>query len=179
MKTLMKKLMMVALLSLVFISGCKKKDEYGSMTVQMTDAPGDYLHVYVDVKQVDVHYSNNQGNNGWIALATNAGVYDLIALQNNVTAVLSNGVQVPAGKVNQMRLLLGNNNTVVLSADSSSHALTIPSSYNTGIKLNVDATVPANQNVTITLDYDADASVSKNGNGEYMMSPVIKVKSVQ
>lgn len=183
MKTLVSKLMALILVAIVALGGCKKKDESGRMTVYMTDAPGDYLHVYVDVKQVEIHYSNGNSNsnttNGWVNLATNAGVYDLLALQNNVTATLVNGTTLPSGKVNQMRMILGTNNSLMLK-DSTTHALTIPSSYTSGLKINLDGTIPSNNgNVTITLDFDADASVSKNGNGEYMMNPVIKVKSIQ
>lgn len=164
---------MLVLAALAFMWGCKKSDPNGYMTVKMTDAPGDYMHVNVDIQKVEVHYAN--GNN-WVTLSTNAGVYDLLALQNNVTAVLANNTQVPAGKVSQMRLMLGTNNTVQLTADSSIHPLTIPSAYNSGVKINVDQTIPSNQTLVITLDYDADKSINKNGNGEYIMNPVISVK---
>lgn len=176
MKTMMRKGMLGCLMLLAFMWGCKKSDPNGYMTVMMTDAPGDYLQVNVDIKQVSVHYAN--GNN-WVNLNTNAGVYNLLTLQNNLTTVLAANTQVPAGKVSQMRLLLGSNNTVMLSSDSSIHPLKIPSAYTSGVKINVDAQVPGQQTVTITLDYDADASVNKEGNGEYIMNPVIRVKSVQ
>lgn len=173
------KRILVACLLITAFAGCKKDSPNGYMTVKMTDAPGDYLQVKVDVQKVEVHYSNGNNNSGWTSLNTNAGVYDLLTLQNNVTAVLENNTQVPSGKVTQMRLILGSNNSVMLSADSSVHPLVIPSSYNTGIKINVDAQVPGNATVTITLDYDADASINLNGSGEYIMNPVIKVKSIQ
>jgi hypothetical protein len=172
MKTL-KMGMLGGLVLVAFMWGCKKKDADGGMRVLLTDAPGPYLHVNVDVQKVEAHYAN--GNN-WVTLNSVPGIYDLIALQNNVTAVLANNTQVPAGKVSQMRLILGTNNTVVLSSDSSTHPLSIPSSYNTGVKINIDATIPSNQTVTITLDYDANKSINKNGNGEYIMNPVISAK---
>jgi hypothetical protein len=175
MKMMMKKGMLAAML-LAFVWGCKKSDPNGYMTVMMTDAPGDYLQVNVDIKQVSVHYAN--GNN-WVNLNTNAGVYNLLTLQNNITTVLANNTQVPSGKVSQIRLLLGTNNTVMLSADSSIHPLKIPSAYTSGVKINVDAQIPSQNSVTITLDYDADASVNKEGNGDYIMNPVIRVKSIQ
>lgn len=184
MKTLIRLLTCISLSALFLLGGCKKKDENGRMTVQMTDTPGEYDHVYVDVKQVEIHYSNDNTNSNasdsWTSLATSAGVYDLLALQNGVAAVLVNNTQLPAGRVSQMRLLLGTNNSVVLKSDHSSHPLTIPSSYTSGLKLNLTASIPANNgSVIITLDFNAAASVSVNGAGEYMMNPVIKVKSIQ
>lgn len=169
--------MLASLVLAASVVGCKKQSDSGYMTVMMTDAPGDYLHVNVDVQRVEVHYAS--GNAGWVALNTHAGVYDLLALQNNVTAVLAGNVQLPAGKITQLRLILGSNNTVMLK-DSTVHPLTIPSSANTGIKIDVNgAVVPNNATVTVTLDYDADASINLGGNGVFTMNPVIKVKSIQ
>lgn len=173
MKTITMK-MLAGLVLVAFMWGCKKSNPDGYMKVMLTDAPGDYLHVNVDIQKVEVHYAN--GNN-WVTLTMGSQhIFDLLALQNNVTAVLAQNTQVPAGKVSQMRLYLGTNNTVVLSSDSSTHPLTIPSAVQSGIKINVDATIPSNQTVVITLDYDADKSINKNGNGEYIMNPVIQTR---
>lgn len=166
--------MLAGLALVAFMWGCKKSSADGYMMVKMTDAPGDYLHVYVDIQKVEVHYAN--GNNWQTLTMGSQHVFDLLTLQNNVTAVLAQNTQVPAGKVSQMRLILGANNSVVLSSDSSTHPLTVPSAYQSGVKINVDATIPSNQTVTITLDYDADKSINKNGNGEYIMNPVIQTK---
>jgi hypothetical protein len=157
----------------VFGAGCKK-DQYGNMTVKMTDAPGDYLQVNVDVSHVEAHYDNN---NGWVQLPTQSGIYDLLTLQNNVTTVLANGTHLPVGRINQLRLVLGNNNSVMLR-DSTIHDLKIPSSEQSGVKINVNSVIPANGNLVITLDYDADKSVNQEGNGDYIMKPVIKVQSI-
>ena len=176
MKTIMKKGMFAVMLLAAFMWGCKKSDPYGHITMLLTDAPGDYLEVNVDIQKASVHYANG---NSWVDLNTNAGVYDLLTLQNNLTAVLVNNTQVPSGRVSQIRLLLGANSSVKLSADSSVHMLTVPSAYTSGVKINVNTQMPSQNSVTITLDFDADASVVKEGNGGYTMKPVIKVKSVQ
>jgi hypothetical protein len=144
------------------------------MTVKMTDAPGDYLQVNVDIAKVEIHYTNSAG---WITLNTQNGVYDLLTLQNNVTMLLANGSQLPVGEVSQIRLLLGTNNTVMLN-DSIIHELKIPSSEQTGIKINVHAIIPHDNNLVVILDYDADKSVNKEGNGEYTMKPVITVENI-
>jgi hypothetical protein len=176
MKTPGRILMIMALTSMAIFSSCKK-DKQGNMTVRLTDAPGDYLKVNVDIQLVEVHYANSSGGS-WTSLSTNAGVYDLLTLQNNITTVLAAGTNIPAGKITQLRMILGSNNSVLLK-DSTTHALKIPSSWNTGIKVNVNANVPANNNLVVTLDYDADASIHREGNGEYIMNPVVKVKSIQ
>ena len=120
MKTKITRWMLASLVLVASLMGCKKQIDTGYMTVMMTDAPGDYLHVNVDVQRVEVHYANGNSNADWVALNTHAGVYDLLALQHNATAVLAGNVQLPAGKITQMRLILGSNNTVMLK-DSTTH----------------------------------------------------------
>ncbi|MDF2436063.1 MAG: starch-binding domain-like protein [Bacteroidota bacterium] len=174
MKLPVQSLIVLAFTSLL-ISGCKKEADRGNMTVKMTDAPGDYAEVNVDVRAVEVHYSNN-GN--WTSLPTQTGIYNLLDLQNNITTVLATGTNIPAGNVSQIRLILGSNNTVMLR-DSTIYDLKIPSSEQSGIKINVNTAIPPAGTVTVTLDYDADKSVNQEGNGDYIMKPVIKVLSVQ
>jgi len=53
--------------------------------------------------------------------------------------------------------------------------VTIPSGE---VKLNRGFDLPANGTTTITLDFDGDKSINQTGNGTYMMSPVIAIKSV-
>jgi hypothetical protein len=171
MKTFMK---ICLICGIVFtVAGCKK-EKYGDLIIKMTDAPGDYLQVNVDIRQVEVHYAS--GHN-WVTLHTQSGMYDLLTLQHNVTALLATGAHIPAGDVSQIRLILGGNNTVMLN-DSTIHQLKIPSAEQSGVKINVHAIVPPGDPLIITLDFDADKSVNKEGNGDYIMKPVITVKEI-
>jgi uncharacterized protein DUF4382 len=54
--------------------------------------------------------------------------------------------------------------------------LTIPSGE---VKLNRGFDLAADGTTTIVLDFDGDKSIHETGNGRFMMSPVIGVKSVQ
>ncbi|MFN3444825.1 MAG: DUF4382 domain-containing protein [Bacteroidia bacterium] len=158
------------------LTSCEKPDseERGQFSVQMTDAPGDFLQVNVDVKSVEVHYSNQ---NAWTELSTKAGVYNLLDLQNEVTVMLTDTGSLPTGKITQVRLILGEQNNVMLK-DSSTFPLTIPSSENTGIKINLNTDVLPNQHVNVLLDFDAALSVHQTGMGEYKLQPVILVKRI-
>lgn len=166
--------------------GCKKEDKEsegsGYMQMELTDTPGNYLHVYVDVQSVQVHRSNTDtaaasGSSGWITLNTRDTIYDLLTLQNNITAVLCDSTLLPAGKITQMRLILGTNNTVVLN-DGSTQMLNIPSSANTGIKINLNTTIEKDKTTRVVIDFNADESINLVGGGVYQMKPVIKVKSI-
>lgn len=176
MKTIGK--IVIMLIGIVMIaSSCNKDAGTSRMYVKMKDAPGDFQQVNVEVIGVQIHYSNDsQGNAGWISLPTNAGVYDLLELQNNVTAVLTDPTDIPAGSVTQMRLILGSNNTVMV--DSVIHSLSTPSAQNTGLKFNLGTTFIDNESYEVLIDFDAAASIVVEGNGSFSLKPVIKVEDI-
>lgn len=158
----------------IVFSGCNKKSEEGfsSLTVKMIDAPGDFQQVNVEVLQVKVNHSTT----GWVDLPTVAGVYDLLTLQNDVSATLVNVGSLPAGKINQLRLILGSNNTVMV--DSIVYPLSTPSAQMSGLKINLNHQFFPNQLYELVLDFEAETSIVKQGNGEYSLKPVIKITSI-
>ena len=157
---------------MVSLYSCKKETPMGNMSVTMTDAPTNLKQVNVDVIGVEIETAAN----GWVTLPINAGVYDLLTLQNDVSAVLAPSTSIPAGRVNQLRLHLGVNNSVMDSSNIT-YPLIIPSGSETGLKINVDQTVVVNHTLTIQLDFDAGSSIVQTTNG-YQLKPVLKIKSV-
>lgn len=174
----MKKNLLIPIFSGLLIAGiaysCSKHEGRGNakLTVRMVDAPGDFQQVNVDVLEVRVHNEND----GWISLPTNAGIYDLLTLQNDVSATLVNQGALPDGKINQFRLVLGSNNTVMV--DSVVYDLATPSAQQSGLKLNVKTNFDANELYEIVVDFDAEKSIVTKGNGEYSLKPVLKLLEV-
>lgn len=162
-------------ISALSIVGCNKMKGEGTMVVKMTDAPGDYDSVVVEVEQVFVHYSESD-DNGWTELPTNEGQYDLLLLQDGVTTTLVDGGIVPVGKINQMRLLLGDDNYVVI--EDQSYPLLLSSQDKTGLKINVGGMIHDGDSIQITLDFDANASIVEEGNGAYRLKPVVKLDEI-
>lgn len=172
MKNLFKLTGIIALLALGVMACEKAPQGTGKMTVKMKDAPIAFDSVNVEVLRVDVHTSAN----GWVSLPTNAGVYNLLDLQNDVTAVLATNVELPVGSISQMRLILGTENNVVV--DSVSYNLELSSQSNTGLKFNLDATINNGDTVEVLIDFDAEKSIVVNGNGSFKLKPVIGVESI-
>ena len=173
------------------LAGCSSNHAsgpgFGTMSVRMTDAPGDFEHVYLVVDQVSAHLagSGDEGTTfvqadtdtvvsegGWIVLEDTPATYDLLALQNGVFTTIGLG-KVPAGRYTQIRLKLGSGSTVVV--DGAEHALTVPSGLQTGLKLVGNFDVPANGLLDVALDFDAARSVHQNGRGTYILRPTVKV----
>ncbi|MBD3638638.1 MAG: DUF4382 domain-containing protein [Crocinitomicaceae bacterium] len=166
------KFLVLAITTALFF-GCQKYGGEGELAVRMTDAPGNYDSVMVEVETVQVHYAGGQG---WTTLNTNNGIYDLLLLQDSVTVLIANQNSIPVGDITQMRVILGDNNWVVV--DSTSHPLLLSSQDKTGIKINVNAPIQANTQMVIVLDFDAYESIVEEGNGMYRLKPVIKVDSL-
>jgi hypothetical protein len=158
----------------------------GTLRVHVTDAPScGYDEVNVTIEKVRVHQSSTagDGDGGWseIVLAPARRV-DLLSLSNGVLEELGE-TPLPSGKYTQLRLVLADNsagapfaNSVVLSDTGAEVALDTPSAQQSGLKMNVDIDVPADQVVDVVLDFDACKSVVKRGNsGRYNLKPVVSV----
>jgi hypothetical protein len=191
MKTTAKIIAAFAIACVMVTTGCNKENNPGTgigkgyMAVNMTEervGSGDtpsppvvYNALYIDITSVEVHYSDmRQGTAGWIALSTKAGIYDLLTLQNNITAAIADETTIPAGNITQVRLILGPNNSILIGGDAQ-QTLTVPSRE---IKINVKTEVATGKHYVIALAFDADKSVVVEGNGSFSLKPVIAVKSI-
>jgi hypothetical protein len=170
------KMAMVLLAPAVFLFSCDSNDEVTTGTsilrIKLTDSPGNYKAVYVDIQEIRINASDEE-NSGWVTLDNiNAGVYDLMKLTNGVDTLLGEN-EIPSGKISQIRLVLGDMNSVVDGEDSV--GMQTPSAQQSGLKLNVHTTLEPDLTYEILLDFDAASSVVKAGNsGKYLLKPVIR-----
>lgn len=146
--------------------------ETSNVRVFLTDAPGDYKAVYIDIQ--DVQVKSTDTTKGWVSLdSIQTGIYDLLKLSNGLDTLLGNAM-LPAGKLSQIRLILGSNNSVVLK-NNDSIQLKTPSAQQSGLKLQLNDSLIAGVTYDIILDFDACKSVVKAGkSGKYNLKPVIR-----
>lgn len=169
------KIIIPTLIVFFALIGCNKdKSSYGHMVVNMKDAPIEFKEVNVDIREVQVHYSGNES--GWKTLNTNTGLYDLLKLQDGVTAVIADEEELPIGKVTQIRLILGVNNTVL--TQDTIYPLELSSQDKTGLKLNTNFSVFSNKTVKILVDFDAEKSIVVASDSTFKLKPVLKIDSV-
>ncbi|MFM9028870.1 MAG: DUF4382 domain-containing protein, partial [Bacteroidota bacterium] len=153
----------------VALFACQEKESSPTafLSISITDAPGNYDNVFVEVTGVEVHTDVG----GWQLLAVDSGIYDLLTLQNGIDTVLAIPQSVPSGLISQVRLILGDSNTVVVGG--TSYPLDLSSQDITGLKCNLHDTLQPNTTYDILLDFDADRSVLQQGNGVYRLKPVV------
>lgn len=165
--------LLIAAFAALAACGSSSGGDTGTMSVRLVDGPTpEYDAVKLDVRSVSIH----SGADGWITLGTPNKVINLLALTGGVAETLAEGATLPAGHYDQMRLLLGPDNSVVLSSDHTEHALKVPSGMQSGVKLNVSFDVAPNTTKDVFIDFDAHRSVfvHETGSGKYLLRPVVR-----
>jgi hypothetical protein len=137
------------------------------VAIKMTDAPGPYEAVLIDLQGVEI----TGGGGETVTLNVKKGIYNLLDLTNGVSTLIATDM-LQTSKVEQIRLILGTNNSVTVNGVS--YPLSTPSAEQTGLKLQVHQTLEQGILYTILLDFDANKSVVSLGNGGYKLKPVIR-----
>lgn len=151
-----------------FIVACKKESGTTTLRIRLTDAPASYEEVNIDLKEVNVKL--NDDSSGWITMETKAGIYNLLGLQNGIDTLISEG-EFPQGTVKEIRLVLGNENTIKEGGEV--HPLTIPSGSESGLKIKLNKSLQGGID-SVVVDFDAAMSVNLESGG-YKLRPVIRV----
>lgn len=162
---------------MLFSTGCESmgnEADFGTLTVEMTDAPIDSADaVNVAIQRVEVH--NQADNEGWVVLNEVNKTYNLLALVNGATTVLGSK-ELEAGTYNQIRLILApDGHSIVI--EGQEYSMMVPSGAQTGVKLNINAEIEPGIEYTMLLDFDASRSVVQAGQNnpavKYLLKPVI------
>jgi len=179
---LIKNLKFLALLfSLVFLYNCNddsngmdSTEGTSKISVKLVDGPGDFDNVFVEVVDVMVKVNDDsEDDSGWVSLdPINTGVYDLLDLTGGVNVLLVDDFQIPSGMLNQIRLVLGDDNTVVI--DGETFPLNTPSAQQSGLKVKVNEVLEPGFTYDFVLDFDVEQSiVIAGGSGNINLKPVI------
>lgn len=153
--------------------GSSSNDAPARINVHLVDAPGDYVQLFLDVREVQIN-----GPDGWQTLGTwTGGPIDLLTLTNGVSETLAANAPISAGHYGQMRLLLGPDSTVVVEGLDAPQPLKVPSGMQSGVKLNVNFDVEPGTTKDVFIDFDAHKSifVHRAGNSDqYILRPVVR-----
>ncbi len=169
-----KNLIWVLLLTVgsIILFACNKEDSTQDAHVQfrLTDAPGAFDAVYVDIQSIEV----KAGENSQTITLVRPGIYNLLDFTNGLDTLMAD-ISLAPGRLNQIRLILGSDNSVVVGGIS--YPLATPSAEQSGLKLNVQYDLLAGVSYTYTIDFDAGRSIVLLGNGSYLLKPVIRVRT--
>lgn len=156
----------------------------GTLSASLTDAPAcGFDAVNVTVSKVRVHASGSASDteSGWTDITLSpARKINLLNLTNGTLDLLGT-TSLPAGKYNQVRLVLDPNtgiglaNSVVPSGSTTELGLDTPSAVQSGLKLNGEFEVVGGARTDIVIDFDACKSIVTKGKDRYALKPVVKL----
>jgi hypothetical protein len=137
------------------VSACSdsttSSDGTGQLTVRLTDAPfpfGQVASVNVHVVRIDAMLADPSEDDaedaddmdGWTTIATPDDAFDLLDLQNGVTANLG-AATLPTGTYRGFRLIIDPEQSGVVLNDGSEPDVMWPSAAQTGIKIKLDEAI--------------------------------------
>jgi hypothetical protein len=176
---------------LLTLSACGSGDQGsadGQVSLSITDAPID------GATSVVVQFSGvafkREGAAAEIVenLAPSPRQLDLLQYQEGRAALLLDGVILPAGKYEWIRLIVDNESSVrdsyLVQATGEECELRVPSGAESGLKLNRGFTLPADGSIALTIDFDLRKSVHAppGQNGEapdcsqgYLLRPTLRI----
>ena len=161
-------------LGILFLTACNDNPESARLVIKLVDQPGDYKAVNVDIQGITVHTNGEaeESEAGWVALAgANVGVKNLLDFTGGTELTLAD-TDFPAGKISQIRLILGSDNSVSID---ETYPLKTPSAQQSGLKLQVHENLVAGITYEFKLDFDAANSIIHTGADLYILKPVIRV----
>lgn len=162
-----------------------------SVRVLLTDAPADYLaSAVVEIGRIEILPADDGPA---IVLVEDAGEYDLLQLQNGVTAQLGN-TTIDAGSYTQLRMIVESAELTLADGytftdGSTTRTLFVPSGSQTGIKVNLG---PANGGgegaleirpgeTVLVVDFDVARNFVMQGDAEspagiqgFLFTPVLR-----
>lgn len=153
-------------------TSCSTEIERSHLEVWLTDSPGDYEEVNIDIQGVEINRNEGNETTGWVALNVTKGVYNLLHLSNGVDTLLGTA-DLPSGRLSQVRLVLGTNNTIKIGGEVK--PLITPNKFQFLLKVLVQTQMSPGGKYALKLDFDAARSIKDNGDGTYTLKPVIRL----
>ena len=190
---------------IVIYSSCRKEASSSSsvpqgqqrVSIRLSDNGVKFDAVNVDIQSVAVQVipdscinkyhddEDHDGNNdhdhdsasrcaSWDTLSINPGVYNLLDLANGVDTILASGLTV-SGKITKIRLILGDNNSVVI--DSVQYPLTLWNNIHTvTIALRgEDVDQITTNDLQFWLDFDCGRSIVRLRDNQFVLRPYLRV----
>lgn len=151
----------------------------GQLVINLVDAPNPQIdQLVVNVTQVTAHSSSA----GWVVVQSFATPLQLDLLQLKTNSVQLGLVNLPPGKITQIRLYLTQDGNYVVPHDQTDHqVLKVPSGYQSGIKIHGPWEITECSRTAVTLDFDGEHSLEyhQTGTDLWILRPVIRAKSVE
>ncbi|WP_455169098.1 DUF4382 domain-containing protein [Aegicerativicinus sediminis] len=178
------KLRLVILLSIVtFFFNCSDSvetlppQESTNISVTLESSLASYDALNVEISDVLVKTKDNgAAPDCWISLHANGlGNINLLELTNGSNLMIVNNLPVKTSEIYEVRLVLGNNNTVII--DGQSYSVSAPENHQEGLSVPSIHLLKGGNNYTINLKVNIDNAVVENSVNNYKyLNPTMEVQ---
>ncbi|MDO8504493.1 MAG: DUF4382 domain-containing protein [Candidatus Liptonbacteria bacterium] len=142
----------------------------GKLVIGITDAAAEIQNVssiMMTVEKVEVQSAAQ----GWITVASSSKQYDLLQLKQTGAVALLADVNLSAGTYDQLRLTISK---VLVTASGTVQEAKLPSGT---LKIVGRLVILDGKTATAVLDFKADKSLHVTGNGKFILTPVVNLKT--
>ena len=169
----------IAVLAMTMVA-CKKEDVQPTNSngtsqtfkVKMTDSPGDYASLDVEITKVEAYLQND----GWITLNSESQVVSVLDLTNGAETTLASRTGLEAGLYTKLRLTFGSQGQLGLLASGSGAMLMADLNWGSSqqVEIEINEQLSANAGVEVLLDFHVAQSIYQQAQ-DYFINPTITV----
>lgn len=179
----MKKLALSSMIAFALIAiavvSCKKENVApgkGTFKVRMTDSPGDYEALNVQLVSVEAFSESS----GWVSLNSETQSFDVLELTNGYERVVAHNSSVDAGIYTLLRLKFGASNSLKYLNETSIGGASAVISVSTDLQwvgprevtIAINEQVSESANAEVLLDFNVAESIIEDAE-MYILEPVI------
>jgi hypothetical protein len=154
------------------IQSCKKNKEasQGQMEVRMTDSPGDFIALNVEIIKIEAYLENS----GWVTINESTNEINILDLTNGAEVTLASSTSAQAGVYTKLRMTFSGENSLTFNGSNGSNTvnLSFSSNYSHEIEIPIHCEINVGVTSSILLDFNVGLSI-KESNGEYVLDPVL------
>lgn len=170
----MKRMLLLMLLGCVgfTMQACKKNKDaaQGKMEVRMTDSPGDFVALNVQIMKIEAYMDNS----GWVVLNETTKEVNVLDLTNGAEVTISSATNVQPGLYTKLRLTFSGQSSLTINGASGPNTvdLSFNSNYSHQVEIPIHCQVNSGITASVLLDFNVALSIKEN-NGQYEMNPVL------
>ena len=169
--------------SLLVLTACKKESyetedtaEPREFKVNMTDNPGDYEALTVEISSVEAY--NDQS--GWVTLNSQSQIVSVLELTNGKETTIATMQEAELGAYSKLKLKFGDEHKLTLksSVEVGGLATTTTAVFQLGfagpkdIEIDINENISASEGADVLIDFDVAQSIKEDGEN-YLIEPTI------
>ena len=154
------------------IQSCKKdnKVSQGQMEVRMTDSPGDFVALNVEIIKVEAYLENS----GWLTINESTQEINILDLTNGSEVTIASATTVQPGTYTKLRLTFSGENSLSFNGSNGLNtvSLSFSSNYSHQVEVPIHCQVSSGVTSSVLLDFNVGSSINQT-NGGYELNPVL------